>query len=122
MRTQRNYFIILLLVLVVLPGCIPEPSVSLPPDSTSLPSVAPTSQPTPDGPLTQTPKRPQQLPIHVVYVNHVEVESVLPRTAFPLADETLYTTSAESYAYTRAQLQWEVAQAEAVGGREYPFT
>jgi len=50
-------------------------------------------------------KQPLQLPIHVVYVNHVEVESVLPPNFFPLVSGKIYTTSAESYQRTRARLK-----------------
>ncbi|MFQ5343338.1 MAG: sialidase family protein, partial [Anaerolineae bacterium] len=58
----------------------------------------------------------EQLPINVVYVNHVEVESVLDYFPPPVAGTTYDTTSAK-YAYTSGQLEWEMAQAEAVGAR-----
>jgi len=55
-----------------------------------------------------------QLPIHIVYVNHVEVESVLDYVP-PLVDGRTYPTTPEKYAFTSGQLEWEIAQAEAVG-------
>jgi len=64
-----------------------------------------------------TPSLPtEQLPIHLVYVNHVEVESVLDY-APPLRDGATYTTAPQKYASTSGQLEWEIAQAEAVGAR-----
>jgi hypothetical protein len=59
---------------------------------------------------------PAQLPIHIVYVNHVEVESVIEYVP-PLIDGAVYTTTPTKYAYTSGQLEWEMASAEAVGAR-----
>src|SRR3990170_3413802 len=57
-----------------------------------------------------------QLPIHLVYVNHVEVESVIQYVG-PLVDGTTYTATQPKYTFTSGQLEWEMAQAEAVGAR-----
>ncbi|MFQ5594978.1 MAG: hypothetical protein ACE5HA_12605, partial [Anaerolineae bacterium] len=58
----------------------------------------------------------EQLPINLVYVNHVEVESVLDYLPPPV-DGTTYATTPEKYADTSGNLEWEMAQAEAVGAR-----
>ena len=57
-----------------------------------------------------------QLPIHLVYVNHVEVESVIEYTP-PLVDGVVYTATPAQYAYTAGQIDWEIARAESVGAR-----
>lgn len=56
-----------------------------------------------------------QLPIYVLYVNHVDAESVLPAGVEHLDGET-YTSTAERYAFTKEMLTWETAFAESVGG------
>lgn len=58
----------------------------------------------------------EQLPIHLVYANHVEVESVIDYRP-PLMDGATYTATPDRHAYTSGQLEWEMAQAEAVGAR-----
>jgi hypothetical protein len=73
------------------------------------PPPTPTPTPTPSPHV-------EQLPIHLVYVNHVEVESVIDYVP-PLVDGNTYTTTPEKYAFTSGQLEWEIAQAEAVGAR-----
>jgi hypothetical protein len=66
--------------------------------------------------LGTTAQATDQLPIHIVYVNHVEVESVIEYQG-PLVPGQVYTATPGRYAFTRGQLDWEVAQAEAVGAR-----
>jgi hypothetical protein len=66
------------------------------------------------GPLLAAPAPVGQLPINLVYVNHVEVESVIDFVP-PLLDGAIYATTPERYAFTSGQLEWEIAQAEAVG-------
>ncbi|MEW5797052.1 MAG: hypothetical protein AB1772_11915 [Candidatus Zixiibacteriota bacterium] len=55
-----------------------------------------------------------QLPIHIVYVNHVEVESVIDYTP-PLINGLTYETTTDRYQFTAGQLEWEMNQADAVG-------
>jgi len=57
-----------------------------------------------------------QLPIHLVYVNHVEVESVIDYVP-PLIDGTTYTATPERYDFTSGWIDWEVSQAESAGAR-----
>ncbi len=57
-----------------------------------------------------------QMPIHILYVNHVEVESVIDYMP-PLIEGTTYSTTTARYNYTKSQLEWEMSQAESVGAR-----
>ena len=58
---------------------------------------------------------PQQLPIHILYVNHVEVESVLDGTCMQYQG-VVCSSTAERYDLTGALLEYEMSQAESVGG------
>ena len=58
-----------------------------------------------------------RLPIHLVYVNHVEVESVID-PACPPADRTVCITTEQRYQSTASWLDWEIAEAEAAGEYE----
>ncbi len=77
----------LLAATFALVGCGAPPPASTPPDT-----------------------RPRQLPIYFLYVNHVEVESVVPMGC------TSCTSTPELYARTRDALDQEIGWAEAAGG------
>ena len=59
-------------------------------------------------------RQPGRQPIRVVYVNHVEVESVIDNIG-PLVNGTTYTATPSRYAYTQGQIDWEIARTESVG-------
>jgi hypothetical protein len=63
---------------------------------------------------SKTTNTTPQFPIHILYVNHVEVESVVDYIP-PLAEGEICPTSTTRYNFTRQQLEWEMAQAESVG-------